>query len=195
MCMHKTMSERPGVGVLHQMFWINYYKSQELFNMFNLKLVHCVHSNVSLVVFSRHGQIPVYLRTASGNGSLRPVPISKEHWRFIPPWKWQTTQHLSYKSWIFCVYAQPSFPYPNTSPHSSVPSSITLHLKPPWSSSRTTIPGSLTHWKKWYPSLFSSLKMTFFFAAKHSLFSSKRPLFHNKTLTFQSNMNPFFALK
>ncbi len=27
--------------------------------------------------------------------------------------------------------------------------------------------GSLTHWKKWYPSLFSNLNITPFFAAKH----------------------------
>ncbi len=53
-------------------------------------------------------------------------------------------------------------------------------------------PGSLTHWKKWYPSLFSSLKLTPFFEAKHWLFSSKQPLFHYKTLTFQSKMNPLF---
>ncbi len=49
-------------------------------------------------------------------------------------------------------------------------------------------PSSLTHWKKWYPSLFSSLKMSLFFAAKHWLFSSKRPLFRYKTLTFQSKI-------
>ncbi len=70
-------------------------------------------------------------------------------------------------------------------------------------------PGSLTHWKKWYPSLFSSLKMTYFFAAKHWLFSSKRPLFAikhwlfsskwtpfcGKTLTFQPKWTPFFMVK
>ncbi len=56
-------------------------------------------------------------------------------------------------------------------------------------------PGSLTHWKKWYPSLFSSLKMTPFFVAKHWLFRSKWPLFHDKTLTFQSKMNPLFCGK
>ncbi len=52
-------------------------------------------------------------------------------------------------------------------------------------------PGSLTHWKKWYPSLFSSLKMTPFFAAKHWLFSSKWPPFHGKTLDIK--INPFFS--
>ncbi len=57
------------------------------------------------------------------------------------------------------------------------------------------VPGSLTHWKKWYPSLFSSLKMTPFFAAKHWLFSSKQPLFRNKTLTFQSKMKHLFCGK
>ncbi len=57
------------------------------------------------------------------------------------------------------------------------------------------IPGSLTHWKKWYPSFFSCLKITPFFAAKHWLFSSKLPLFRNKTLTFQFKMNPFFVVK
>ncbi len=54
-------------------------------------------------------------------------------------------------------------------------------------------PDSLTHWKKWYPSLFSSLKNTPFFEAKHRLLSSKRHLFRNKTLTFQSKMNPLFC--
>ncbi len=57
------------------------------------------------------------------------------------------------------------------------------------------MPSSLIHWKKWYPSLFSSLKMTTFFAAKHWLFSSKWPLLHDKTLTFQSKMNPLFCGK
>ncbi len=56
-------------------------------------------------------------------------------------------------------------------------------------------PGSLIHWKKWYPSLFSSLKMTPFFVAKHWPFSSKQPLFCDKTLTCQSKMNPFFCGK
>ncbi len=56
-------------------------------------------------------------------------------------------------------------------------------------------PCSLIHWKKWYPSLFSSLKMTPFFEAKHWLFSSKWPLFHDKTLTFQSKITPFFVVK
>ncbi len=49
-------------------------------------------------------------------------------------------------------------------------------------------PGSLTHWKKCYPSLFSSVKITPFFVAK-------RPLFCNKALTFQSKMNPLFCSK
>ncbi len=49
--------------------------------------------------------------------------------------------------------------------------------------------------KKWYPSLFSSLKITPFFVAKHWLFSSKWPLFRDKTLTFQSKMNPCFCGK
>ncbi len=53
-------------------------------------------------------------------------------------------------------------------------------------------PSSLTHWQKWYPSLFSSLKMTHFYGAKHGLFSSKLSLFHDKTLTFRSKMNPLF---
>ncbi len=56
-------------------------------------------------------------------------------------------------------------------------------------------PGSLTHWKRWYPSLFSSLKMTPFYAAKHRLFGSKWPIFHDKALTFQSKMNPTFWCK
>ncbi len=34
-----------------------------------------------------------------------------------------------------------------------------------------------------------------FFAAKNRLLSSKRPLFRNKTLTFQSKMNPLFCGK
>ncbi len=55
--------------------------------------------------------------------------------------------------------------------------------------------GSLIHWTKWYPSLFSSLKMTPFFAAKHWLFSSKLALFRDKTLTFQSKINPLFCGK
>ncbi len=49
----------------------------------------------------------------------------------------------------------------------------------------------LTHWKKWYPSLFSSLKMTPFFVAKHWLFSSKWPLFHDKHWLFSPNEPPF----
>ncbi len=56
----------------------------------------------------------------------------------------------------------------------------------------TLSPGSLTHCKKWYPSLFFSLKMSPFFVAKHWLFNSKQPIFRNKTLTFQSKMNPIF---
>ncbi len=56
-------------------------------------------------------------------------------------------------------------------------------------------PGSLTIWKKWYPSLFSSLKMIPFFVAKHWLLSSKRPLFRDKTLTFQFKMNLLFCSK
>ncbi len=56
-------------------------------------------------------------------------------------------------------------------------------------------PGSLTHWKKWYPSLFFSLKITPFFVAKHWLFSSKRPLFRSKTLAFESKLNPLFCGK
>ncbi len=56
-------------------------------------------------------------------------------------------------------------------------------------------PGSLTHWKKWYPSVFSSLKMTPYFAANHWLFSSKRPLFRDKALTFQDKMYPLFCDK
>ncbi len=51
---------------------------------------------------------------------------------------------------------------------------------------------SLTHWKKWCSSLFSSLKITRFFVAKHWFFSSKRTLFHDKTQTFQSKMNLLF---
>ncbi len=55
--------------------------------------------------------------------------------------------------------------------------------------------GSLTIWKKWYPFLFSSLKMIPFFAAKLCLLSSKRPVFRDKTLTFQFKMNPLFCNK
>ncbi len=62
--------------------------------------------------------------------------------------------------------------------------SINLYVVP-W-------PGSLSHWKKWYPSLFSSLKMTPFLAEKYSLFSSKWPLFRDKTLTFLSKLNPLY---
>ncbi len=81
--------------------------------------------------------------------------------------------------------------------------------------------GSLTHWKKWYPSLFSSLKwppilqqntdfsaqngpffvikhwlfssksIPLFFAVKHWLFSPNEPLFHRKTLDIK--ITPFFS--
>ncbi len=54
---------------------------------------------------------------------------------------------------------------------------------------------SLTHWKKWYPSLFSNFKMTPFFVAKHWLFSSRQLLFRDKTLAFLSKMNPLFLDK
>ncbi len=56
-------------------------------------------------------------------------------------------------------------------------------------------PGYLTHWKKWYPSLFSSLKITPFFEAKCWLFSSYWPLFRDKTLTFQPKRTPHFHIK
>ncbi len=85
---------------------------------------------------------------------------------------------------------------------------------------KTWMPGSLTHWKKWYPSLFSSLKInpflqqntdfsaqsdrffviihrlfgpkwTPFFAVKHWLFSPNEPLFHSKTLDIK--ITPFFS--
>ncbi len=65
---------------------------------------------------------------------------------------------------------------------------IIAFIRPIW-------PSSLNHWKRWYPSLFSSLKMTAFFVAKHRLFSSKRPLLRYKTFTFLSKMNPLYCSK
>ncbi len=49
--------------------------------------------------------------------------------------------------------------------------------------------GSVTHWKKWYPSLFSSLKITPFLW--QTLFSQSEPHFHSKTLVIK--INPFFS--
>ncbi len=54
---------------------------------------------------------------------------------------------------------------------------------------------TLTHWKKWYLSLFSNLIIALCFAAKHWLFNSKWPLFRNKTQTFQLKINLFFVVK
>ncbi len=69
-----------------------------------------------------------------------------------------------------------------------------------------SIPGSFTHCKKWYPSLFVSLKMWqntdfltqnyHFFAIKHLTFQSKmNPFFYCKTLTFQPKWTLFFTVK
>ncbi len=102
----------------------------------------------------------------------------------------------SHNPFLHALHAHPTFPHA-------------------WS-----LPGSLTHWKKWYPSLFSGLKMTPFlwqntyflaqndpfFAIKHWLFSPKwtsllavntdfsaqmNPPFHGKTLDIK--INPFFS--
>ncbi len=56
-------------------------------------------------------------------------------------------------------------------------------------------PGSLTHWKKWYPSLFSSLKMSPFFVAKQWLFTQNDPLFAIKHWLFSPKWTPCFAVK
>ncbi len=76
---------------------------------------------------------------------------------------------------------------------------MTFDIQSSYSQHRSTIPwtryGSLTHRKRWYPSLFSSLKMTPFFVAKHWLFSWKRPLFRDKSETFQSKMTPLLCGK
>ncbi len=58
-----------------------------------------------------------------------------------------------------------------------------------------SIPGSFTHCKKWYPSLFISLKMSPFFVAKHWLFNSKLPFFRYKTLDLSVQNEPLFYCK
>ncbi len=60
-------------------------------------------------------------------------------WGLITRCHLQATLHPSYQSGTFGVYAWWRFPYHNTSQHSSQPSSLTLYLKPPLSSSRTIV--------------------------------------------------------
>ncbi len=61
-----------------------------------------------------------------------------------------------------------------------------------WGCITSRLPHSL---EKVVPVLVLQFENDPLFVAKHWLFSSKWPLFRDKTLTFQSKMNPFFCGK